>query len=577
MTAILLVVAAFAGEVREVDAGSWCSRGELLGTATVSRVEVHSEFERCWLTAEDGAMVAEIVPSDGVHTGQCEGGGHTLFPRPELVAGAVGRIPLEPLCARLQATPAAAPLPLLPIAVAVAGLLALGGACWLLGRRAGTSIPQLLLGLLVPLTTTTPALFDGGGAGWEKLRVGLGLARDAAWGPGYALWMRPAVALVGARPEAVFATNLCFAALWPALVGAIGERLGGRRAGWGAAVAAAVLPIHTAMARSEAMHVSAVTWGTLAVLGAIVAVAGVGTEAAVGAGLAVTAAVAAIATRGDLAVVLPVIAAAGILGTTTQARVRGFLLAAVAAALSTPWLHTDSGALVPGSPVTATRVFAALLPHFGALTPSGGYLVSLHGSLTPAAWWILGFGVFFLAPRRPAVFALTWAALAALPFLLKVEPAPDALRLQAFAQGGLALMVGLTFQRAWGVGAVVLALGLLTGPGLQGPAWLHREEWRFFEDVSGRLPPGSVVRLDPSRPHGDAAAEVLSTVGPIRWTVDPAARVSWEYRGPAPLSPDATEVPVIEGSSPVSDAMAVDVDGAPTAQRWRLELHPVSP
>ncbi len=577
MTAILLVVAAFAGDVREVEAGTWCSRGERLGGASVSRVEVHPEFERCWLTAEDGAMVAEIVPSDGVHEGQCEGGGHTLFPRPELVEGAVGRIPLEPLCARLQATPTATPLPLLPIALAVAGLLSLGGAGWLLRRRAGTAFAQILLGLLVPLTTTPAALFDGGGAGWEKLRVGLGLARDAGWGPGYALWMRPAVALLGARPVAVFSTNLVFAALWPAFIGAIGERIGGRRVGWGAAAAAALLPLHNTMARSEAMHVSAVTWGTLAVFGAIVACAETGAQAAIGAGVAGMAAVAATATRGDLGVVLPVIAAAGVFGPTPRVRLRGAGIATVAGALSLPWLHTESGALVPGSSVTATRLFSALLPHFGPLAPSGGYLASLHASLTPPVWWALAVAAILLAPRRPVLFAVAWAAVAGLPFLLKVEPAPDALRLQAFAQGGLVLLLGLAFSRASWAAAVLLLVGVATGPSLRGPTWLHREEWRFFIELSERLPSGSVVRLDPGRPHGDAAAEVLSTAGGVRWTADPAARVDWEYRGAAPLASAAEEGPVQTGLAPTRACLATDVDGEPALRRWRLELHPVSP
>jgi len=577
MTAILLVLAAFAGDAREVDVGTWCTRGETLGAATVSRVQAHPEYERCWLSAEDGSMVAEIVPSDGVHSGQCEGGGRTLFPRPELVEGAVGRIPLEPLCARLRTAPPPPPLVFLPIGLAVAGVLALGGAGWLVRRRAGTAIAQVLLGLVVPLTTTSAALFNGGGAGWEKLRVGLGLARDAGWGPGYALWMRPAVALLGARPTAVFTTNLCFAALWPALAGAIGERLGGRRVGWGAAAAAALLPLHNSMARSESMHVSAATWGTLAVLGAIVACAEVGAEAAVGAAVAVTAAVAAIATRGDLGVVLPVIAAAGVLGPTVGARLRGALLAAVAGALALPWLQTGSGALVPGSAVTATRVFSALLPHFGPLAPSGGYLASLHASLTPAVWWVLAVGGLALAPRRPAAFAFAWASLAALPFLLKVEPTPDALRLQAFAQGGLVLLVGLAFRRAGWLAAALLLLGAATGPSLRGPGWLHRDESRFFLEVSELLPSGSVVRLEPSRPHGDAAAEVLSTVGPARWTVDPAERVDFEYRGPAPLPADAPAATDAAGSAPRRDFSAADVDGEPATRRWRVELHPVSP
>lgn len=562
---------AFADGPVPVAAGTWCARDEQLGAATVVRVEQHPEFERCWLSAADGGMVAEIVVTDPAHAGQCSGGGHTLFPRPELVEGPVGRIDLAPLCARLteRGGGAGAAAGGGAVAAGVAGVVALAGLAGLVRRRAGAFAVRAILGLLAAVLLTSPALFDGGDAGYEKLLVAMGLSHAAGWGPGYAVWMRPAVRLLGATPEAIFTTNLAFAALWPAVLGEVAERLRGPRAGWATALVAALGPIHLAMAWSESMHVSAGTWGAIAVLGAVATGTPGRAEAALGAGVAATAAFAAGATRADVAVALPVVALAGALAASGARRAWGAAAAGAAGLALVPWLQTSSGALHSAAPVTPLRLFMALLPHFGDLTPSGGYLAALHTGLTPAVWAALALGAAVRARRGPAlraslILGVGWVLLGSLPFLLKVDPAPDALRLQAFAQGGVALVVGAAAAEAGAVGVALVVLGAALGPAPGGPAWVHREEWRFLGREVPTLPADAVVRLDAHRPHPDAFAAVMQTLGPATWTTDPEAAATLTYRGPQPAPDDAAPPPAARSAT----VRALDPDHDPHEQGW---------
>ena len=89
---------ALATEPAEVTVGTFGAVGDRLLSAQITRIVVHPEFERYWLVGDSGEMVAEVTRDDGAHQGLCSVAGRTLFPRPELVEGRVGRLALEPLC-----------------------------------------------------------------------------------------------------------------------------------------------------------------------------------------------------------------------------------------------------------------------------------------------------------------------------------------------------------------------------------------------------------------------------------------------------------------------------------------------
>ena len=526
----MTVLSAFAADPESIAAGEFASVGDRVGEASVVEVLKHPEFERVRLADATGAqMVAEIVRSDGVHHGQCEAGGRTLFPRPELVVGPVGRISLEPLCNRLAERTVAAPSRGWAAAcLAVLGVGAALGGAWRLRGRSGLVMGVFGVALAVRWGLTQPALFNGGGAGYEKLLVGMGLSRASGWGDGYALWMVPGVRLLGAHPDAVFTTNLLFASVWPALVAAIGAREGGPRVGWAAGIAAAFLPIHTSMSWSEAQHVSAITWGTLALFAA----RELREDRSYGsAALAAAAGIAAVATRADLIGVAPLVVT---LAWASGAK-RGWLPWAAGAAVAAGFAALGSGtagALRPRAAIDLAVIGSALLPRFGEPGPTSGFFLSAHAGFTPALWWPLAaFGLWASGGRR----ALAWALIAAAPFVLKVAPLPDAVRLQAFAQGGFVLLVALGVARLRFVGWGVLVLGMLFGPAATGPRWIHRDEYRFLAEEVPGLAATETVALPPGVPKAAAFVEVMQTLGPARWVDSGRGTLVYRAAGTPPV------------------------------------------
>lgn len=545
----MTVLSAFAADPESVAVGEFVSVGDQVGEASVVEVLRHPEFERVRLADAAGAqMIAEIVRSDGVHHGQCEAGGRTLFPRPELVVGPVGRIPLDLLCARLADRTVAAPSR--GWALACLSVVALGaavGGAFRLRGRAGLVLGVFLVALAVRYGFTQPTLFNGGGAGYEKLLIGLGLSRATGGGEGYALWMAPGVRLLGGHPDAVFNTNLVFASVWPALVAAVGAREGGPRVGWAAGIAAAFLPIHTALSWSEAQHVSAITWGTLALFAA-----GELREdrSYLSAAIAAAAGAAAVATRGDLLPVAPLIVA---LASVSGAK-RGWLpwgAAGLVVAGFALWGGEAGNALRPGPGIDPSALVATLLPRFGEPDVSSGFFLTAHAGFTPALWWALAaVGLWTGKGRR----GLAWAILAALPFVLKVAPLPDAMRLQAFAQGGFILLVALGVARMRILGWPILALGVVVGPDLSGPRWAHREEWTFLARTTPTLAATETVALPPGVPKADALVGVMHTLGPARWVDSGIGTLVYRSAGTPPVGGEPEHEARVESGVDV-DAM----------------------
>ncbi len=559
---------ALATEPAEVTVGTFGAVGDRLLSAQITRIVVHPEFERYWLVGDSGEMVAEVTRDDGAHQGLCSVAGRTLFPRPELVEGRVGRLALEPLCewmaagvgevavveasAPTGATPAGRspgvrpaavvsamePAPVSRGFVAVMAVAALALAAWLSRERRRLVGAAFVMALVVRMSLTTPALFNGGDAGYQKLLVALGLSRNESWGPGYALWMRPAVDLLGARPDAVFWTNLAFASAWPACLAWIVDRLVGRREAWAAAVVGGLLPVHVAISRSEAMHLSAVTWATLALVGAVE----LRRCERAGALLMAAAGVCAIATRPDMAALVPVLGF-WLWGVPGVGRWTGG--AAILALLSFVVASGVDGRALAGEPDTGA-LLALALPRFGEPGPSSGYFVAAHAGFTPWLWWaVAAVGVSAATGLRREALALS--ILGAAPFVLKVTPLPDAARLQLFAQGGLVMLVAAGAVRMGRVGWLVALGGVLTGPLLSGPVWQHREEWRFLARVVPGLPADAMVSAGG---RGTDFCELMQTLGPARWTEEGATH---RYRAPG--------APAVEGEA-VAEAriLGVDVD-----------------
>ena len=113
--------------------------------------------------------------------------------------------------------------------------------------------------------------------------------------------------------------------------------------------------------------------------------------------------------------------------------------------------------------------------------------------------------------------ALGWALLAAIPFVFKVAPLPDAVRLQAFAQGGFAMLVGIGLMHAGMAGWLILGLGTLLGSPLSAPRWAHRQEWAFLAKTVPTLAVTESVVLPPGVPKAAAFVGVMNTLGPAPW------------------------------------------------------------
>ncbi len=564
---IVALTLAFAADPVSVETGELAAVGEHLGEARVVEVLSHPEFERYRLEEEAGGqMVAEIAPFDGLHHGQCEGGGRVLFPRPELVEGPIGAIRLEPLCERLAVRAAVAPSGgWVSFSLGLIGIAAALGGAWRLRAWPGLVAGTFAVALGVRLGFTDPAIFNGGGAGYEKLLVGMGLSHVSTWGPGYALWMRPGVWALGSRPEAVFAMNLLFACAWPPLIAAIGMREAGPKLGWAAGIAAALLPSHTAMSWSEAMHVSGVTWATLALFAA-----GEHREdRRWGSALvAVAAGIAAVATRADLVTVAPLIAVFAWRKGAALAWLGAAAGAGVAASLALFTGGTSIEALRPGSGFDAASVVGLLVPRFGEPGPSSGFLLAMHGGFTPFVWWVLA--AFGLAKGGAgAKRALGWALLAALPFVFKVAPLPDAMRLQALAQGGFVLLVGIGVTHIGKVGWLILGLGAFLGPPLSGTRWAHRQEWSFLAANVPKLAIEERVVLPPGVPKSAAFVAVMNTLGPAPWAESGSGTLVYRPVGAPPLGGAA----LVEAELPAK----LNVDATDTEGPFVVGLYRVNP
>ena len=543
MLVALLQTWALATEPVEIDHGLLANVGAALGSATVVRIEAHPEYERYWLLDESGrSFAAELTRTDGVHQGLCEAQGLVLFPRPELVHGELAPITVEPWCATLaQLTPGQAKFvdrkselahaarwngfdsPAL-IALtsgswqwaSACGAIALAALVWTVRKDLSRFAAVVGAAGALRMGLADPQIWNGSGAAYEKLLLAWGQMRGAPYGSGFESWMAPAVHLLGANFAAVSVTNLCFSSLTVGLMYRLAVVL--TPAAWSPSerarfpfwvgAAAATLPVAVFLSRTEAMHISAVAFGVLAVL--LTAEARVGSWVA-GVG-AVAAMLAALQTRPDLAMVaLPVVA----FGFSRRAALLVLVAGAVAVGVA---LSSEIPELVHFERLwSAQAAYRSMLPRVGPPGRETFFQLFLHASFTPAAWWGAAAIGAWAAPAALRWRLVAWIAVC-VPFLGKVMPLADAVRLQLFAQYGWVVLVGLGLTKL-GVrlGLVVGVVAALVQCWLLPLRWAHHDEFDFLAEVVPSLPVEAHVRSQAFGHRNEGFVRVMQSLGPARW------------------------------------------------------------
>lgn len=547
--------------------------GEVVGRATVQRVELHREFERVHLVAPGHTLPpVELVREGPSRRGICAAHGWTLFPRWELV----GEVPSDPwhlgerppvsveeqvhaaLCQRLEdrgpqivlsprpasvapevdaaaaAPPTGTALPPPPAAetsAAVSGLLAaLPWAVSLLGLvgavlglrrldRGGWRDLALVFvaSALIRLFLSPAEAFNGALAGYEKLAMGLSLkGSPTLYGQGWSALLAPAVDGFGAEPSTVFEVHRAMAVLSPVLLWATLRALMGPAPALLGGLALAVHAGHVRLAATEEMGIPTLALALLAAAAA--ARTGPGLPGIIAGALAGLAAGLAAHLRPEGLLLLPAITA---LPLVSRGR----------AALQTPGPYL---ALLLGGGLVALRL-ADLPPagdsaiDLGRFSDPGFLLRTLQPSLGPGnsphhialdlRWTSPLLPLLALLglrhPRPAAPWALWLSGTAVL--LAKSWPEADALRLQMLAAPGWIGLaaVGLSRPLAPRPLLVVPVIGLLALPLSWARFDLARhQEWRWLAEVVPTLPEGSVLRLDSRLGRAPSMALVLQTIGP---------------------------------------------------------------
>ncbi len=517
------IASAVAEDPRDVPAGEIAAVGDIIGYGRVVRVEVHSEYERYWVDSAGGTLPAELTTADPVHEGLCATHGLTIYPRYDLGSGKTDSIDLSPLCERLAASDARlrprTGTPESPIqasagavgrylgALAVVGLVA---ALTTIRRWTWRPIAIVVVALCVRLAVVSPGIFNGGGAGYEKLGIGLGWEWGTPYGPGFAVVMAPFVAVLGATPSSIFTGNLVVAALAPALLYVLVCRWARTDSpALAAAVALTLLPAHLALSRSEALHIPVTTL----LLAALVAAPAGGA----GGMAAVAATVAMVYTRPD-ALPLAVLPAALLWGNPSRFRLPfvGALVLGVLGRAST--LPVSTAVLQPETLLDAETLTHALTPRIGMPEPERAFQLFLHAGFTPPAWWALALVGMVCAPRALRWLAIATIALGTGAVVTKVWPLADAIRLQLPAQVGWALLVGYGVYalRRWGW--LLLLAGAAPYLWHAVPEYPQAREFRFLAETVPTLPADARIRFVSSASHAEKFRMVMESMGKARWS-----------------------------------------------------------
>lgn len=520
------IALAIAEDPREVAIGEIAAVGERIGAAHVIRIDAHPEFERYWVGSEKGVLPAELTTADPDHEGLCGARGLVIYPRYELGSGAMDDIDLSPLCDRLANSTAqlrsrgaveGAPVAMRADGVG-RGLMGLGtiglvAAFCTMRHWRPRAVGIFAAALALRMVLAEPGIFNGGGAAYEKLGIGLGWEWGTPYGPGFAVVMAPFVALLGAVPTTIFAGNLILAAMAPALLYVVVRRFGrvsqSEAPAIAAAFAAAIMPVHVALSRTEAMHVSVTTLFLAAVAAASAGVAGALVT------LASTAIL--VATRPE-ALPLLLVPAALLWRNPSAARLPALAGVVCIFFVRILTLPVTNGVLQPSAMLDADTLARALLPRIGPAVAERAFQLFFHAAFTPPAWWALAVVGLLACPRPARWFAIATIGLGSSLFVTKVWPLADAVRLQVTAQFGWLVLVGfgVVALRRWGW--IILVIGAL--PYLREPVarFGQAEEYRFLAAQVPRLASDARVRFDSAAPHGEKFRLIMEVLGPARWS-----------------------------------------------------------
>lgn len=551
----LLVALQASAASPEGGSGALAASGEALGDTIVVGVELHAEYERYALRLRDGRVVlAEMTTGAG---GLCDAGGLTIFPRADL-SGVNDTTGMSVLCDRLavrrptlrgrrggEQVPAEAseggspglvevlsPMRWTPIHLALALLVALALPLLRLDRMLlGVTAASLAL----RLWAAPWGIANGALAGYEKLVLARGTVFDPPYGQGWGAIM----SLAPGWPDSVFLVNLGLAVLAAPLLTAIVRREVGAHAGLAAGLLFAFLPTHIGVSASETMHVPTLTLALISVLAAGAFArgggVGVGLIGAIAAGIAVH-------VRPDALpfLLVPVAWASFPARGTTRGTVLARSVRLGVPALALAWLVGLRMQSLGGSPGGLIGIpgLDVLLPRVGEPLAARSFQLFLHAGFTPPVLWglaLVGMGAL-IRGRRPGLLALLllWIVVTTMPFMTKVYPLVDAVRLQLGGQAPWVALAGIgvvalpgSFLARWALPAALLTFL----PYLPVRPWVQTQEWQFLRQNVPDIPADVRVQYDGRAQRAGAFAAVMQHIGPARWSDEAPTEGGLRYVG----------------------------------------------
>jgi len=386
-------------------------------------------------------------------------------------------------------------------------------------------LARLMLGLQAPLWSP---MFGFGRFG---MVLG-GFAPVSGYGDGFTATMTALSALFGATTTTILAANLILGTLVPPLIWGTVRALAPEHklAPVGAALLAALLPVHVWISATEAMHVSLVTYEVLAFLAAALFLRHAATHWFASMGFALVSALAtvmAVHTRPE-AIPFALVPALLVLLHTRRVHLLGIGLASAVTSMGVllrlaemSFDVSDEASAVRYDMLRETSTWLhLLLPDLGPTTGSSATSVLMRPTLTSPLLPLLALVGLWKAPRALAAALAAWWALTIVPVLPKAWPLADAYRLQAASLMPMVVLAGLGLEPVvdWVrrlrpslprsplvVGAL---LALLGSPQLflERPSWGTLDESRLLMRAIPDLAPSATVLFADTHPHASTVA-----------------------------------------------------------------------
>ena len=277
-----------------------------------------------------------------------------------------------------------------------------------------------------------PGVFNGGNAGYEKIRLALGQVQNNPYGDGFGWVLEPFFLLLGRTADTIFTANLCMSALSVGLVWAWVRREQGGRAAAAAAALVALLPVPVMLSRTEEMSVPVVFLALIALCAASASRAAPRLSHGWIAGWALGMA---LHVRPEAALLVPAVAFAALpdaplrnIGSRLPALLTAALLIGAAVWLRLP-MDTGQQVLQWRKLLELDTLLHIWLPLTDYRSVSA-FQTALHLRLTPPLLPLLALFGIAAVPRADRLrMAGMWAVLT-LPVVIKAWPLADAIRLQ---------------------------------------------------------------------------------------------------------------------------------------------------